>query len=242
MVKNPELQLFTDAVERWDVNAVNSLPDYMKLCFLALYNTVNDTAYAILKEKGHNNLPYLIKSWSDLCKAFLQEAKWSNNKIIPAFKDYLDNASVSSSGVSLLAPCYFLVSQDITDQALHSLSHFHGLVRSSCAIFRLCNDLATSAAELERGETTNSITSYMSEKGTNEEGARKELGKLIDEEWKKINRERVLDGTFPKTFMEVAMNMARVSHCTYQYGDGLWQTLRHRRVQNQDATYRPHSN
>ncbi|KAK7343222.1 hypothetical protein VNO77_11799 [Canavalia gladiata] len=217
-----ELQLFTDAVERWDVNAVNTLPNYMKLCFLALYNSVNDTGYSILKEKGHDSLPYLINSWSELCKAFLQEAKWSNNKIIPPFRKYLDNASVSSSGVSLLAPSYFCVSQEITEQALHSLTHFHGLVRSSCAIFRLCNDLATSAAELERGETTNSITSFMNENSTGEEQAREELGKLIDIEWKKMNRERVLDRTtFPKGFTEIAINMARVSHCTYQFGDGL---------------------
>ncbi|XP_027363290.1 isoprene synthase, chloroplastic-like [Abrus precatorius] len=217
-----ELQLFTEAVERWDVEAVNTLPDYMKLCFLALYNTVNDTAYSILKEKGHNNLSYLSKSWSELCKAFLQEAKWSNNKIIPAFKKYLDNASVSSSGMALLVPCYFSVSQDIADQALHTLNNFNGLVRSSCAIFRLCNDLATSAAELERGETTNSITSYMNENGTSEEEAREELRKLIDTEWKKMNRERVVDRTiFSIDFIEIAINMARVSHCTYQYGDGL---------------------
>ncbi|KAJ1382418.1 Terpenoid cyclases/protein prenyltransferase alpha-alpha toroid [Sesbania bispinosa] len=215
-----ELQLFTDAVERWDVNAVNTLPDYMKLCFLALYNTVNDTAYSVLKQKGDNNLPYLAKSWCDLCKAFLQEAKWSNNRIIPAFKEYLDNASVSSSGGALLTPCYFSLTNDITDQALHSLTNFDGLVRSSCAIFRLCNDLATSAAELERGETTNSITSYMNENGVSEEEAREELRKLIEAEWK-MNREWVLDRTFPKGFIETAINMARVSHCTYQYGDGL---------------------
>ncbi|KAH1035007.1 hypothetical protein GLYMA_20G074400v4 [Glycine max] len=220
-----ELQLFTDAVERWDVNVVNTLPDYMKLCYLALYNTVNDTAYSILKEKGRNNLSYLKKSWCELCKAFLQEAKWSNNKIVPAFSKYLENASVSSSGVALLAPSYFSVCQEqdisFSDKTLHYLTNFGGLVRSSCTIFRLCNDLTTSAAELERGETTNSIMSYMHENGTSEEHACEELRNLIDIEWKKMNRQRVSDSTLPKAFREIAMNMARVSHNTYQYGDGL---------------------
>ena len=76
-------------------------------------------------------------------------------------------------------------------------------------------------AELERGETTNSITSYRNENGTSEEQARKSLGKLIDLEWKKMNRDRVLDSTFPNSFKEIAINMARVSHITYQHGDGL---------------------
>ncbi|RDX83854.1 Isoprene synthase, chloroplastic, partial [Mucuna pruriens] len=49
-----ELQLFTDAVERWDVNAINTLPDYMKLCYLALYNTsgVSCEKHSWKKEKG----------------------------------------------------------------------------------------------------------------------------------------------------------------------------------------------
>ena len=41
---------------------VNNLPGYMKLCFLALYNTVNEMAYDTLKEQGHNILPYLTKA------------------------------------------------------------------------------------------------------------------------------------------------------------------------------------
>ena len=76
-------------------------------------------------------------------------------------------------------------------------------------------------AELERGETTNSIMSYMTENGTSEEQARKSLRKLIDQEWKKMNRDRVLDSSFPAAFKEIAINMARVSHCIYQDGDGL---------------------
>ncbi|WVY92650.1 hypothetical protein V8G54_031738 [Vigna mungo] len=133
---------------------------------------------------------------------------------------YMENASVSSSGVTLLFPSYFLCQQkEDFDKGLHYLTNFGGTVRSSCTIIRLCNDLATSAAELERGETTNSITSYMHENGSNEEETGEELRKLIDAEWKKMNEERVLDSRIPKAFMEIGINMVRVSHCTYQYGD-----------------------
>ncbi|XVF01846.1 hypothetical protein REPUB_Repub04eG0124200 [Reevesia pubescens] len=57
-----ELELFTDAVQRWDVNALKNLPDYMKLCFLALYNFVNEMAYVTLRDHGENILPYLTKA------------------------------------------------------------------------------------------------------------------------------------------------------------------------------------
>ncbi|KAK9942857.1 hypothetical protein M0R45_008502 [Rubus argutus] len=84
-----ELELFTSAVERWDVNSVEILPDYMKLCFLALYNTVNENLYDTLKEQGVNVLPYVTKAWSDMCKAFLKEAEWCHNKYTPTFEEYL---------------------------------------------------------------------------------------------------------------------------------------------------------
>ncbi|KAF7825690.1 terpene synthase 10-like isoform X2 [Senna tora] len=56
-----ELQLFTQVVHRWDINAVDSLPEYMKICFLALYNFVNQIASHIMKETGYNIIPYLKK-------------------------------------------------------------------------------------------------------------------------------------------------------------------------------------
>lgn len=61
----------------------------------------------------------------------------------------------------------------------------------------------------------------MHENGSNEEETREELRNLIDAEWKKMNEERVLDSRILKAFMEIGINMVRVSHCIYQYGDGL---------------------
>ncbi|CAI0550424.1 unnamed protein product, partial [Linum tenue] len=56
-----ELELFTDAVERWDIDVVQSLPNYMKICFLALYNTINEMAYGFLRKHEHNIIPNLAK-------------------------------------------------------------------------------------------------------------------------------------------------------------------------------------
>ncbi|URE21337.1 Myrcene synthase, chloroplastic, partial [Musa troglodytarum] len=72
------LELFTEAIERWDANAIDQLPDYMKLCFLAIFNAANETGYRVMKEKGLDIIPCLRKAWTDLCKAFLLEAKWYN--------------------------------------------------------------------------------------------------------------------------------------------------------------------
>ncbi|RXH92108.1 hypothetical protein DVH24_021131 [Malus domestica] len=41
----------------WDIKATQILPGYMKLCFLALYNTVYEMVYETLKEQGENVFP-----------------------------------------------------------------------------------------------------------------------------------------------------------------------------------------
>ncbi|MFS8004485.1 putative R-linalool synthase [Helianthus anomalus] len=40
-----ELEHFTDVISRWDVNAIQELSDYMKICFLRFNNTVNEIPY-----------------------------------------------------------------------------------------------------------------------------------------------------------------------------------------------------
>ncbi|KAK4577390.1 hypothetical protein RGQ29_027760 [Quercus rubra] len=215
-----ELEMFTDTVQRWDVKAVKDLPEYLKLCFLALFNTVNEMVYDTLKEQGVDILPYLTKAWGDLCKAFLQETKWCYYKRTPSSEDYLDNAWMSVSGALILVHAYFLMSPSITNRALEGLEDYHNLLRWPSIIFRLCNDLGTSMAELERGETANSILCYMRETSLSEDFAREHISNLIDKTWKKMNKDRFSDSPFEEPFLETAINLARISHCTYQHGDG----------------------
>nr|UUF44715.1 isoprene synthase [Artocarpus heterophyllus] len=215
-----ELELFTDAVERWDIKAVQTLPDYMKICFLALYNTVNDMVYDTLNEHDEYILSYLTNAWTQMLKAFLQEKKWSQNKETPTFKAYLENGWMSVSGVVILAHTYFLMSQNITKRGLESLENHHNLLRWPSIIFRLCNDLGTSTAEIERGETASSILCIMRESGVSEESGRQIIRNLVEETWKKLNKD-IADGDSPfaKPFIETAMNLARIAECTYQNGD-----------------------
>ncbi|KAF5938054.1 hypothetical protein HYC85_025560 [Camellia sinensis] len=45
----------------WDANVAEQLPDYMKICFLGLFNSINEMAYCTLNEHGVHILPYLKK-------------------------------------------------------------------------------------------------------------------------------------------------------------------------------------
>jgi len=54
--------LFGDS--RWDLNAVDSLPYYMQICFHAVYNFVNEISFETLERNGKYIAPYLKKAVS----------------------------------------------------------------------------------------------------------------------------------------------------------------------------------
>lgn len=47
---------------RWDMKAMDRLPEYMKISFLVLYNSTNEMAYDLLKEQGSHIIAYLSKA------------------------------------------------------------------------------------------------------------------------------------------------------------------------------------
>ncbi|KAE9465979.1 hypothetical protein C3L33_02096, partial [Rhododendron williamsianum] len=152
-----ELEIFTDAIERWDISAMEQLPDYMKISFLALFNSINEIGYETLKVQDAHIIPHLQKVWADLCKTYLNEAKWYYSGYTPTLEEYMSNAWISIGAPTML---------------------------------------------------------------THEEDARDHIKYLIGKTWEKMNEERLIDSPFSKILVEIAMNIARVSQCMYQYGDG----------------------
>ncbi|CAK9163142.1 unnamed protein product [Ilex paraguariensis] len=215
-----ELQFFTNAVDRWDINAMEQLPEYMQICFLALYNSINEMAYDSLTEQGVQSISYLRKGWADLCKSYLQEANWYFNGYTPTLEEYLENAWVSISAPLILVHLYFLASNPITTEALECLDKYHDIIRWSSMILRLADDLGTSSDEMKRGDVPKSIQCYMNQTGASEEDAREHIRFLIRETWKKLNEDRVADSPFSQSFIAMAVNLGRMAQCMYQHGDG----------------------
>ncbi|XP_015881067.3 myrcene synthase, chloroplastic [Ziziphus jujuba] len=215
-----ELELFTDVVERWDVNALDQLPDYMKICFLALHNTINEMAYDVLREKRLDILKYLKKSWADICKSYLLEAKWYYSGYKPTLQEYIENAWISISAPVILVHAFFFVTNEITEEALQCLEEYPNVIRWSSIILRLADDLGTSSDELKRGDVPKSIQCYMHETGASENEAREYIKRMIGEIWEKMNEDGVPSSNFSKTYIGIAKNLARMAQCMYQHGDG----------------------
>ncbi|XP_047262989.1 (E,E)-alpha-farnesene synthase isoform X2 [Capsicum annuum] len=206
----------------WDPREVEQLPSCMKTCFWKLYDTTNDVALAIQQQKGWK-LPvsiYLQKVWAEFCKALLVEAKWDSEGYTPTFCEYLDNGWKSSGGPVLSLHVLFGLAQDLS-QVNDFLENEQDLVYYSSLIIRLCNDLETSTAELERGDVSSSILCYMRKADVKEDVAREHIKDMVMETWKKMNKHSIENNSSSlRPLMKYIMNIARVTHFIYQNGDG----------------------
>ncbi|CAL5431425.1 unnamed protein product [Camellia sinensis] len=190
-----ELELFTNAVERWDISAMEQLPDYMKICFLALFNSINEMAYDALKEQGLHIISHLRKA-----------AKWYYNGYTPTFEEYMKNSWISMPAPVFLVHAYFSDPKSVTKEASECL------LESNPNIIRW-----TSYKEATSLNQSNAICMKT---GAPENDAHEHMKYLIGETWKKMNEDGAANCLFTKTFIGNAMNLARMTQCMYQYGDG----------------------
>ncbi|TYI32468.1 hypothetical protein ES332_A04G064900v1 [Gossypium tomentosum] len=192
-----ELKLFTNVVESF-------------IYYHALYNSINEMAFDTLKEQGID--------WTDLCKAYLVEAKWYHTRYTPTLQEYIDNAWISVGGSLMLAYSY-LVTDHITEEGLHNIQENDSdIIYGSSLIIQLTNDLGTSLAS-NIGDIPKSVQCYMYESGVSEEEARGHIRKLIGATWKKINEDQMAKLPFSRKFIEICKNIASVSLLMYQNGD-----------------------
>nr|QHU78622.1 linalool synthase [Albizia julibrissin] len=223
-----ELELFTHVIHRWDIHSLGILPSYMKICFLGLYNSVNEVALAILKRTGIDIIPCLKKVWGDLCESYLKEARWYNNGHVPSLQEYLNNAWISVGGPVTLVQGYFLqVPDSIMPQDFEYLQEYPNIVRLSSTIVRLANDIASYKIKSDVSKSSNefdggvpkSLKCYMKETGASEQEAYEYVYALMCQTWKKMN-EAVNNSEFSEGFTEISMNLARMAQYMYQHGDG----------------------
>ncbi|KAG6511253.1 hypothetical protein ZIOFF_029310 [Zingiber officinale] len=203
-----ELQLFTDAVYRWDLTAMDKLPEYMKLCFFALFNLVHEEGY----------------QWGNQCKSYLEEAKWFHHGQTPKLEEYLENAWVSGSGPIILFNAY-CVGKDLTRESLKIFSSYYEITRSASTLARLYNDMGTSMDELERGDVAKCIQCYMHNKGVSEEVTRREIRELMRKYWRELNGALSWDSPLEVYFKNVTVNINRTAQFFYQDRDGYGKSI-----------------
>ncbi|KAI3923243.1 hypothetical protein MKW98_005687 [Papaver atlanticum] len=215
-----EAKMFSDAVERWDINTIEDLPYFMKICFMALFNSINEIAYDIVKKHGSNPLSFFRTSLTVFCKLYLEEVKWI--EYTPTLEEYLNTAWLSAGGNTLSIVAFFALVREPTKEALERIMDINllDIKRYTHEIGRLMNDLGTSSDELARGNTPTSIQCVMHETGASESAARQHIMRLINDKWEMINSDKLCQSVYPELFIDFVQSSTRGYHCYYLHGDG----------------------
>ncbi|KAG9444302.1 hypothetical protein H6P81_015642 [Aristolochia fimbriata] len=216
-----ELQLFTDAIQKWDLAATEHLPDYMKVCYTALLGCSKAMEEDLAPPGNTGRVHYLIEAMKSLCKAYLAEASWCNQGYTPALEEYLTRSSISSGYPMVINLCLVGMGDEVPKETFTWLTSRPKLVDSTSRLCRLVDDITSNGFEQERGHVASAVQSYMKEHpGCSEEEACKKLREIVEVHWKDINEECLEPAPVPVPLLQRILNLSRVMEMLYQHGDG----------------------
>nr|H8ZM73.1 RecName: Full=Bifunctional cis-abienol synthase, chloroplastic; AltName: Full=Diterpene synthase TPS4; Short=AbdiTPS4; Flags: Precursor [Abies balsamea]AEL99953.1 diterpene synthase TPS4 [Abies balsamea] len=214
-----EIKLFSEAVKRWDLSLLEQMPDHMKICFLGLYNTVNEVAEEGRKTQGHDVLGYIRNLWEIQLAAFTREAEWSQGKYVPSFDEYIENAQVSI-GVATILLITILFTEE--DDILSHIDYGSKFLRLASLTARLANDIKTYQEERAHGEVVSAIQCYMKDRPeiTEEEALKYVYGRMVND-LAELNSEYLKSNEMPQNCKRLVFDTARVAQLFTMEGDGL---------------------
>ncbi|XP_050942477.1 (-)-germacrene D synthase-like isoform X4 [Cucumis melo] len=224
-----ELQLFTEAIQRWDTKSIEKLPNYMK----GLYQAILDFFGEIEEDMSMDNstAPFALDSakesfWVQLkrqCKAYLVEAKWFSEGYVPTMEEYM-NVGVVSIGPYVLALVPFLALGNVdTKEVFQWVQTDPMLLKAGGIIARLMNDITSHKFGQGRGHVACAVECYTKQYGVPKGEAIVELNKEVVEAWKSMIQDHIdvkFCTKFPDVILHFGLNLARVANFYYKERDG----------------------
>ncbi|KAH9803245.1 alpha-terpineol synthase [Citrus sinensis] len=214
-----ELELFATAIERWDLSAIDLLPEYMKLCYSALLDAYSEFEKDLASKGILYGLPFAKESMKILVRSYIIEARWCDQQYVPTMEEYM-RVALLSCGYLLLSTSSFLGMEDIvTKEAFEWVSGNPKIVQASSIICRLMDDIVSHKFEQQRGHVASAVECYMKQHGVSEEEAVKVFREKVGNAWKDINEELMRPPVVPMPLLERVLNLARLMDVLYQNND-----------------------
>ncbi|KAG4968021.1 hypothetical protein JHK87_033672 [Glycine soja] len=213
-----ELEIFTDAIERWDICSLVDLPEYMKLCYSALLDVFEETEKEMRKQGKTHFVKYAKNEIKRLVQAYITEARWFHCNHTPTMEEYMQVATMSC-GFAMLTIVSFLGMEDTTEEVLIWATSDPKIVAAASIISRLMDDIVGSEYEQERGHVVSSLDCYMKQHNTSRQDTIEELLKLVESAWKDINAACLNPTQVPMKFLMRVVNLARMMDVLYKDED-----------------------
>ncbi|XP_056171281.1 (-)-germacrene D synthase-like [Syzygium oleosum] len=185
-----ELELFTEAIEWYNVNAKDGLPEYMRVCYQTILDLYDEIGYEVTRKGRSYRLFYAKEVMKRKVTAYFAEAKWFYQNHVPAMEEHMPVA-LATFGTEMLIATSFLGMGDIVTKDAFDWLIFDDpkMVKVSAVVGRLMDDIAGHKCEQDRGHPASSVECFMKQYRVTEEEAKEELRKQVVDAWKDINKE-----------------------------------------------------
>lgn len=215
-----ELILFTDAIQRWDVNAKNQLPEYMRHIFGELLDVYGAMEEELSKEGISYRVDYAKQIMIQLVTAYNHEAIWYHDGYVPTLEEYLEVALVSCGYIMAATTSFVGMGvKAVPKQAFDWVSSNPLMVQASSIINRLTDDRVGHELEQQRGHVASGVECYMKQHNATEEEVLVEFNKRITSAWKDMNQECLHPFPVPIHLLERVLNLARFMNIFYKDED-----------------------
>nr|GMD75791.1 (-)-germacrene D synthase-like [Ipomoea batatas]GMD75793.1 (-)-germacrene D synthase-like [Ipomoea batatas] len=205
---------------RWDPSVVNELPEYMRLCYVALLDVYAEMEKELVVKGQSHRINYAKNEMKKLLGAYYQEAKWYHDGYSPKFEEYMKVALVTGAYTMLATNSLVGMHQDfVNEEAFDWVTRKPLIVHAASVICRLMDDMAGHEFEQQRGHLDSAVECYMKQYGKSKEETFNELGGRVNNAWKDINQECLKPTVFPMPILIRVVNLARVIDLLYKDGD-----------------------
>nr|T1RRJ6.1 RecName: Full=Germacrene A synthase; Short=LvGEAS; AltName: Full=Beta-elemene synthase [Lavandula viridis]AGN72806.1 germacrene A [Lavandula viridis] len=210
-----ELDIFTEAIERWNVEEMKRLPEYIKPFYKALLELYEQFEEELAKEGRSYATHYAIESLKELVRSYHVEAKWFIQGYLPPFEEYLKNALITCTY------CYHTTTsllgvESAVREDFEWLSKKPKMLVAGLLICRVIDDIATYEVEKDRGQIATGIESYMRDNGATKEEAITKFFEIANDAWKDINEECMRPSPHSRDVLMRILNLERIIDVTYK--------------------------
>ncbi|CAL5361993.1 unnamed protein product [Camellia sinensis] len=211
-----ELVLFTDAIERWEISAIDQLPEYMKPCYQALLDVYNMIDEEMARKGRSYRIHYAKSAMKNLVRAYFEEAKWFHQGYVPSIEEYMRVALVTC-GYTMLATTSFVgMGEVVSKEAFGWVSGDPLIVQASSVVNGLMDDMVSHEFEQQRGHVVSAVECYMKQYGASEEEVLFEFRNQVTNAWKDINQECLRPTTILMPLLLRVVNLARLMDVLYR--------------------------
>nr|QBA83622.1 terpene synthase [Mentha x piperita] len=215
-----ELQILTDAIQRWDVNeALEDSPPYIQMCYRSLIQTYVEIEDEVVEKFGGESsyrVQYAIQDMKKSVWAYMEEAKWMYDDYIPTVEEYMKVSIVSCGYMTMSTTSLVGMGIDqVCKEDFDWIVNEPLLVRASSAICRLTDDLVGDEFE----QKTSLVDCYMKQHGMSKDEARAHLRQQLKDAWKDMNQESLEPRPASMPILTRVINLGRVIDLLYSDHD-----------------------